>query len=187
MFEFGTILFDSTNGHETRFIRSDGQNCAVLDNEIDAIIVRHESLLFTELAWEEHCEQKADDWSIATNEMNQIVSEALVREYGEDVRDIVIYSAYPTGEDDLPINNLDQVAFKGTYRVDVPGDSFFGNGNAYCHPHTMVDPTWLDLALAANMAILATGDEHHVFFEGATVTCEPTDSKPGRIELYFGS
>ncbi len=77
----------------------------------------------------------------------------------------VIYSAYST-YNDVPRDNLDEVAIEGKVIVTYPVDRFWsGDGSDY-RSEVLSDPTWLELAIEASKAIEKTGDYHHVFFEG---------------------
>jgi hypothetical protein len=67
----------------------------------------------------------------------------------------VNYSAYPT-VNDLPVNNLDEVAVEG--RVVFIGDEDYESP-------VLVNPTWLELCVHFNNQIEATGDYHHYFLE----------------------
>lgn len=106
----------------------------------------------------------------------------------------VLYSAYDTDNDRIPVNNLDKVAVKGgPYNVVVHGDDFFGDGADYVSEKTYTNPTFLELSVEANKSIYVTKDEHHVFFEGVEVVdhldylLESGSSPNGVIKLYFGS
>ena len=102
-------------------------------------------------------------------------------------RNALIYSVYETGEDSeagegLPIDNLDEVPFKGTYIVKGTYHDFYdgsGKGETYISD-PITDPTWLQLCVLANDCINTTRDYHHVFFEGA--------NREGKyLSLGFGS
>ena len=112
----------------------------------------------------------------------------------------VVYSAYPTeGEEDYPINNLNEVAYRSTCKIANPHDDFWDGrgvgiigipaeqqrGGEPCgtdyESDDITDPTWLDLCVIANAVIFATNDFHHIFFEGFE------EVSPGVLELYFGS
>ncbi len=77
----------------------------------------------------------------------------------------VTYSAYETA-DDIPIDNLDEVAFVGKIQ--------FTEGFSRWNRHTwksqiLENPTWLDLCVVANDKIKRTQDRHHVFLEGFSI------------------
>tara|TARA_Y100000034_G_scaffold60073_1_gene73030 strand:- start:13 stop:591 length:579 start_codon:yes stop_codon:yes gene_type:complete len=75
----------------------------------------------------------------------------------------VVYSAYQADENDVPIDNLDDIA------IPMPPDfdtimlcAEYGEARK-----TYREPvTWLQVAMAAQEFIVATGDLHHVFLEG---------------------
>ena len=92
------------------------------------------------------------------------------------LENVVIYSAYETDQNDLPIDNLDKIPHKGTFVVI--STMHWGDKNYESDPVT--DPTWLELTVLANEAIHVTGDDHHVFFENVT-------KKGNILELSFGS
>ena len=121
-------------------------------------------------------QQEMNLWSRCNNAIQERVSKA-VAERMPGSRDIVYYSAYETGTHSEPLDNLDEVVAEGEFTVTYDG----GWGDcSYESEETVTNPTWLDLAVLANEAILTSGDEHHVFLEGCTVS-------GNRIELYFGS
>ena len=110
----------------------------------------------------------------------------------------LIYSAYDDDENEMPINNLNEVAFKGTFTVIYAHSNFWdgrgigllgvpaeeqGGGEPCGRPYRseeVTDPTWLTLAVLANEAILTTNDLHHVFLESVTQDGD-------ELELHFGS
>lgn len=135
---------------------------------------------------------KVDAAIVAAGENNK---EEFVRRLKRGVAKLVIYSAYEV-VDDMPVNNLDDIAFKGTFVVTGDYDKYWDGmggwhkaatgyqsepktGGAY-ESYTITDPTWLELAVLANECIISTNDLHHVFFEGA-------EQKEDVLRLYFGS
>lgn len=85
-----------------------------------------------------------------------------------DGESYVVYSAYDTNDDDIPIDNLDELAIEGNVRFyqryNAHWDST-GKGQDY-KSHVIKDPTWLDVAKLCNEMIKITGDKTHVFLEG---------------------
>ncbi len=81
----------------------------------------------------------------------------------------VYYSAYPFNHDtDVITNNLDDVAILGQIMMVQEYDKFWDDdreGETY-RSAPMNNPTWLELAVAANVMIITTQDLHHRFFEG---------------------
>ncbi len=116
------------------------------------------------------------EWQAATNVIGEAVEEAIKASGQEDV--YVIYSAYDIDDNDIPINNLNEVAAEGTFRVKRR-EPYFGNGKVY-DGGEVTNPTWLELAVHNNASILHTQDGHHVFFEGFNI-------KDGVIWMYNGS
>lgn len=71
------------------------------------------------------------------------------------------------------------VAHEGSWRVVYePSEHWSARGSVVSAE--MFDPTWLDLFRAADAAILASGDEHHVFIESF-------DPRGGMLHLATGS
>ena len=90
---------------------------------------------------------------------------------------IVVYDAFDLDAQGLPIDNLDDVAMNGQVRViDECWDAYRGE--------ILYSPTWGDLAIEANRIIVASGDHHHIFFEGL----EPQRHQPedGVVHLSLG-
>lgn len=136
---------------------------------------------------------KVDAAIVASGENNK---EEFIKRLTRGVAKLVIYSAYEV-VDDMPINNLDDVAFKGTFVVTGFYDRYWDgmggwykfatgykneskSGGAY-KSDPITDPTWLQLAVLANECIIATNDLHHVFFEGIDANGD------GTLRLLFGS
>ncbi len=73
-------------------------------------------------------------------------------------RILVDYSAYDSDDNDVPIDNLNDIAIIGkcilVMREDRPYQS-----------EVVENPTWLQLAVLANEMIIATRDHHHCFLE----------------------
>ena len=96
----------------------------------------------------------------------------------------VVYSAYDTDEAGLPVDNLDEVPVRGTFRVLGEYVEFWDSstdktGEEYVSD-VITDPTWLQLAVMANRAIEVTGDQHHVYLEAVR-------EEGGLLVLQFGS
>jgi len=109
-------------------------------------------------------------------------------------RNHVIYSAYDV-IDDLPVNNLHEIPYRGTFTVVAEHDDFWdgmgsgwvGDTESMSEPRgrnyesvVVTDPTWLALSVLANQAIIATNDLHHVYLECVV-------KKGNKLELSFGS
>lgn len=120
-----------------------------------------------------------------TNQMQNCVR-AACRKAGHETFPVV-YSAYEfeeLPEYELPVDNLDDVAFSGHVdRIRVLGCAFFGNDSDYNVEVNLDDPTWLELAVHANAAIIKTEDYHHLFLEGY----HHYHNGEQVLELVFGS
>lgn len=124
--------------------------------------------------------------------------EAVVRVYirrhhcDASVPIVVQFSAYPNP---FPATTIDldrllhSPAICGTGYVRMPLD-IWGSPSGQDYMSGMLhDPTWLDLCVVANEAILTTGDTHHRFLEGVRETSS-SRAYEGRIaiwELEMGS
>ena len=93
--------------------------------------------------------------------------ETAIRETGYDGEIHVIYSNYDEDKDDVPIDNLSEIAIKGKCVVIDDSDSYWGGKSSKRYVSPILDnPTWLDLCVCSNQAIIETNDHHHVFLEG---------------------
>ncbi len=114
-------------------------------------------------------------WSAANDAIQKKVEVALAK---KNQKPSVIYSAYKSDKDGIPLDNLDEIAVMGKVIIVENADDFFGNGNGY-QSTVINNPTWLDLTLLANEMILIVGDFHHIYFEDV----RPMDSE-GEVKLY---
>ncbi len=139
-----------------------------------------------------------DLYGKAMNAISERVDEVVLERTG--VESSVVYSAYETNSLGYPIDNLDEVAFEGTFLVCAEYDAFWERspesehiGRPYVNKEPLVNPTWLDLAVEADKAIKTTHDTHHIFFEGATekkpqVVGHGHTTFPVKVlQLFFGS
>ena len=94
----------------------------------------------------------------------------------------VEYSAYPTDDNELPVDNLDDRAIDGRCRFVQEHDPSFGKGDDYLS-REVANPTWLEVAVLANEMIEVTGDHHHVFLEGLTILGEEMGLKIVQFEM----
>lgn len=100
----------------------------------------------------------------------------------------VFFSAYDTNpETGNPINNLNEVAIKGKCILFQKVDDYWGDdaGFDYYSP-VLENPTWLEAAVHADAAIIATRDFHHSFFEGVFPDGKDKDGIP-YYEFSMGS
>jgi hypothetical protein len=110
-----------------------------------------------------------DEYGKRINAIHEKIQESL----GTDVERLVYYSAYKT-KNDLPVNNINTVAFKGKAILVAKHDDFWGDGSDY-ESDVVKNPTWLQIAVLANAMIQTTGDFHHQFLEGVHRTKETKD------------
>jgi hypothetical protein len=89
---------------------------------------------------------------------------------------LVHYSAYEDDVNDMPIDNLDEIAAHGACQFK----HFTGKLS-----DIVINPTWLQVAIFANESIEASGDYHHVFLEQIRFVGEKNHVK--RYEVYMGS
>ena len=86
-----------------------------------------------------------------------------VNEYIEDAD--VYYSAYTYDENDVPINNLDEIAVEGKVIFRQKADGYHQDGGEDYESEVVEDPTWMDVCKLADDMIKATKDYHHQFLE----------------------
>ena len=73
---------------------------------------------------------------------------------------LVVYDAYRYDDENLPVDNLDEIAVHGRCKLI----DYFGE---VCYVSDVVEnPTWLQVAVLANDMIHAAGETDHVFLEG---------------------
>jgi hypothetical protein len=98
---------------------------------------------------------------------------------------LVQFSAYNYDDDELPVDNLDDIAIEGTCILIQDHDSFWGEGKDY-KSLILNSPTWWDVLKHANDMVAVTGDQHHVFLEGVEETGDKIDGVPC-YEFLMGS
>ena len=79
----------------------------------------------------------------------------------------VKFSAYESDNEGLPLDNLDSAPHSGKIRL-ISESNFFTRAKAYTTP-VLISPTWLQISLAANDMIKATGDTDHIYLEGFAI------------------
>jgi len=116
----------------------------------------------------------------ATDEMQSCIE----RFIGQ--KPVVIYSAYPTDEDGVPINNLNDVPIEGSVRFELRCDEMFPSdeGEDYMSP-IVIDPNWLLICKYADEALRKVGDTHHVFLEYIEVVSDKDGIQTAK--MVFGS
>ncbi len=124
------------------------------------------------------------DISRAEAKIDKKVSKAIKESV---LAELVVYSACDHDENDMPIDNLDEVAIKGKAIIVAQPDDFFGGKESKLYQSPVLEnPTWLELTVIANQSIHSTLDEHHVFFEG--IDKEPKKIKGVQVySLVMGS
>lgn len=81
-------------------------------------------------------------------------------------RMLVDYSAYESDANEVPIDNLDEIAVNG--KVKFVSNNPEWEERPY-ESEVMENPTWLQVAVLANDMILWTKDRHHRFLECVTL------------------
>jgi hypothetical protein len=96
----------------------------------------------------------------------------------------VIYSAYPTADDDVPIDNLDEVPIPGLVRFVARRTLYFGGPESRDYEGPVLEsPTWLDVCAEANKMIRATRDHTHVFLVDVEVVDRVGDVQVARFRM----
>lgn len=109
----------------------------------------------------------------ARKEIDRKVNERLEAEGVPIAQRVVDYSAYKTDDDDVPLDNLDEIAHHGHIVFRALRDTFYGGRASRDWKSSVLEnPTWLDLCVHANAMMLVTCDHHHCFLEGFNVTRE---------------
>jgi len=120
------------------------------------------------------------NWDEKFGKRMEVIHSKVQEALGTDEERFVYYSAYNT-RNDLPINNLNRIAFKGKGILVAKNDSFWGDGEDY-ESDLIEDPTWLQIAVLSNAMIKRTGDYHHSFLEGI---CRTKKTKNGITVFEF--
>ncbi len=134
-----------------------------------------------------------DLYGQASNAIQDRVDQAIEDRTGFESH--IVYSAFETNALGYPIDNLDEVAFEGTFIIAAEYDEFWDRtaegkekGKLYINKEPMTNPTWLDLAVEADKAVKTTHDDHHIFFEGAHKAQNKDKPLPFKVlQLSFGS
>lgn len=127
---------------------------------------------------------KWDAYCVASEAIYKRVYERLkIAGYQEPLLD---YSAYKTDDNDVPLDNLDEVAVKGRVYIIADRNEFYGGIESKDYRSwELINPTWLDVCVCAEAAIRATNDHHHVFLEGLDLVGEEEGIKV--YKLCMGS
>jgi hypothetical protein len=82
----------------------------------------------------------------------------------------VVFSAY----NELPGDNLQEVAFAGRGIVVEDADEFWGGSEGELFfSDILTDPTWLELCVVAERMIRTVNDKHHIYLEAVSVIPRP--------------
>ncbi|MEO1529473.1 MAG: hypothetical protein AAFX06_28965 [Planctomycetota bacterium] len=100
----------------------------------------------------------------------------------------VRFSAYSVFPRRVLVDNLDEIAIKGSVVVVAEADPHWGGPDSKSFKSELLsDPTWLDLCETLDRQIAATRDQQHVFLEGVekcgTATIGETRAKKYRLVL----
>lgn len=124
---------------------------------------------------------KKDNWNLYSRKLNEIecrVSNHLTLNGVDENKQLISYSAYEE-KDNLPQDNLDEIALQGKAIFCQDADVFYGGDQSSPFKSKVVEnPTWLDVCLLANEMILTTNDRHHVFLEAIKKTRKTIDGIP---------
>lgn len=97
---------------------------------------------------------------------------------------LVHYSLYGKDQDDLPVNNLHEKAINGKVIFIGGHNRCMDDGKGFIS-EPYFDPTWLDVAIAANDFLNASGNHQHVYLEGILTVSESHNIKC--VTFVFGS
>jgi hypothetical protein len=117
------------------------------------------------------------DFDEAMSKIEERVAQAIKGER------LVSYSAYKYDSNEIPIDNLDEIAVEGKvyfFQEHVT----IGSGTDYTSP-IVENPTWLQVAILANEMIKTTGDTHHIFLESIKIVKEENGIK--QMQFWMGS
>lgn len=122
--------------------------------------------------------QRWDDYRTGSDAIEKRVRDR-IRKEDRKAKINLCYSCYKTDERGVPIDNLDEVAIEGkaiiTQLCDYKDDD---EGHDDYESPIVENPTWLDVCVLFNKAILRTGDYHHAFLEGVYKTKNEKDGVP---------
>jgi len=124
----------------------------------------------------EKCARQHEEYCKVSSAMEQRVIDAIIGDCH------VAYSAYKT-VDDVPVNNLDEVAIQGkAVLVDFGGGLDEGYNDEEYESEVVEDVTWLQLCVLFNESVKVTKDFHHHFLEG--VYLDKKASRADNIAVY---
>lgn len=115
-------------------------------------------------------ENTGDDYDAIVDEINERVDEVFPD-------GMVIFAAYKLDENDLPMDNLDEIAIEGKCILIQKHNPFYGEGMNY-ESGVIENPTWWIVLQYANQMVAITGDSHHVYLEGVDNTGDEINGIP---------
>jgi hypothetical protein len=154
--------YDGTRGNTVKIpadqiVRPVNQELTASDNYVAGKIPTPEEVVEGKRRWQAYLD--------ASGAIDQRVNDYV----GKDNH--VHYSANPRDDDDIPVDNLDEVAVDGKVIFVAEGDEFYGGDESSDYQSPVLEnPTWLELCKHFNDQIKTTGDYHHIFFEGVYKT-----------------
>lgn len=122
-------------------------------------------------------DEELEAWEAADGAIQERLQQALESEPEVRIR----FAAYDEDDNGLPIDNLDDVAYVGTVQFEEIDE---GDGECYTSAR-LSNPTWIDIARAANTMLLTLNYTHHVYLEGIEVS--PGDDEADLGEFLLGS
>lgn len=114
-------------------------------------------------------------YSNALDEMHNLIEENV------NGKMLVFYSAYIIDDNELPVNNLNEVAIVGSGRFVAEYNDFYADEGTDYISDLITNPTWLDVAILANDMIKTTGDNTHIYLEAVH------DMNDGTFTFCMGS
>ena len=109
------------------------------------------------------------EWVKKFSDSMQSIQTRVCKAIKENGQDCYVFYAAHENENDIPVDNLNEIAVSGKVKFVEQGDTFYGNGESY-RSKVLVNPTWLDVCVVANEMILATGNKHHIYLEDVVLT-----------------
>ena len=110
-------------------------------------------------------------------------AEQYVEQYSDNPC-VMVYSAYPTA-DDLPVDNLDEIAIEGKCIVYLGRNTGWGGEESrHWTSGVLENPTWLELCALFNDAMHSVKDLHHCFLEGVTLDGHLGESCNEGVPVY---
>ncbi len=131
--------------------------------------------------------QEEDDptqhaYNVAMRAMDEKIEAALKRAKVPVKQGVYIrYGCYGEDENEIPVDNLDDIAAEGEVVLVRQADSWIDD--AY-KSRVIKNPTWLQVCVLAEKMIRHTGDKHHVFLEAITFMPKETKARGDKVKVY---